>query len=47
MPGRRYGGYSIGGRYVRVSRRHQAAGPGCAAIMAVAAVLVALLAALA
>lgn len=23
MPGRRYGGFSIGGRYVRVSRRHQ------------------------
>ncbi len=46
MPGRRYGGYSVGGRYVRVSRRHQAAGPGCAVILAIAA-MVALLAALA
>jgi hypothetical protein len=46
VPGRRYGGYSVGGRYVRVSRRHQAAGPGCAVILAVAA-MVAILAALA
>jgi hypothetical protein len=27
MPGRRYGGFRVGGKYVRVSRRHQAGGP--------------------
>jgi hypothetical protein len=26
MPGRRYGGFLIGDKYVRVSRRHQAQG---------------------
>jgi hypothetical protein len=28
MPGRRYGGIRVGSKYVRISRRHQAAGAG-------------------
>lgn len=45
MPERRYGGHSVGGRYVRVSQQHQAAGVGCALLIAAAAGLLAVAAA--